>query len=320
MRTTIAILGVGQLGKGVARVLHATGVDLAVWDRDEEACVELAGELSSVRATQTVLEACAEAQLVMFAVPVSAMRSVATQYGEVARGDQVVVHGVRGVEPAFVLPHEILREETCVRKIAVLGGPMDVPELTGDRPLAVVLASRFDEALQIGNLLGKGSNVHVHTSYDLVGVEVAGAIANVSALAAGMVDGAELGETARGVILTVGLNEAARLGAALGAQSSTFAGLAGVGELIPRKISSTRRHLEVGARLARGETLAQILDDVKGEVEGIITSEAAVDRARRFGMVLPLMAAVHDVCEGRRSAAEALGDVLSQRWELEGIS
>lgn len=314
MTPSLAILGGGLLGRTVAKVAIAAGANVRLWARRAELRADLASKLPALQTCAEVQEAADNATIVLLAVPASAVREVAAAYGDVARGDQFVLHAVRGVCPGerFLLPHRVVRQETSVRKIGVLGGPLFAPDLTGNRPMAALLASRFDEIHGAVSALVQGTPVHLHRSRDVIGVEVAGAISNVTALAVGMAEALELGDTIRGVLLTHGLGEATHLGAALGAESETFSGLAGVGDLIPRRIGSTERHWAVGAALATGTPLAEALADAGGEVEGILTAARAVTEAEHLGLDLALCRAVDDVLSGRRAAGDALEDVLQR--------
>lgn len=313
---TVSILGAGQLGRAVAEILAAGGSEVRMWSRRSTSRRAVGKRFPQLVLADSVAAACEAADLVIFAVPASALREVARAYGETATGDQIVLHATHGVGEGFVLPHQVLREETCVRKIGALGGPLQAREIAAGRPLAAVLASRFDETWQVVQALVAGLRVRIYPSRDVVGVEVAGAISNVTALAVGMADQLELGDTARGVLLTRGLVEAGRLGQALGADPSTFAGLAGVGDLIPRRITTTQRAHAVGGALAQGQALDEILAATKGEVEGVATAAEAVRLAERLGLELPLIQAVDMVLHGEADARQALEDVLQLDLDL----
>jgi glycerol-3-phosphate dehydrogenase (NAD(P)+) len=320
-RPRIGILGGGRFGRAVAGILAGRGVRAHIWSRSSRTRGVLAAELpEGVRIHGRVEAACEDAQVVLLAVPMAGMREVLSQYGDVARGDQVVVHAARGVEAGFVLPHQIIRQETCVRKVAALGGPIYAPELGAGRPVAAVLASRFDDAFEQVQRLCAGTRVKVHASRDVVGVEVAGAISNVASLAVGMADALSLGETARGILLTRGLSEAATVGVHLGATPMTFSGLAGIGDLIPRRVASYEHHLSLGRQLARGEVDAETVASQNDRLEGLTTVRAAVRKAEQLGIELPLIDAVDAVVRGEVSAADALDDVLSLDFDLgEGL-
>jgi glycerol-3-phosphate dehydrogenase (NAD(P)+) len=258
-----------------------------------------------------VAVAAGPADVVVFTVPAPALRDAARRFGDVARGDHLVLHACRGVEEGFVLPHEVLRAETCVRKVGVLGGPLHAADLSSERVLAAVVASRYDEVTRAARALCAATSVRVHATQDVVGVEVAGAVSNVAAIAAGMADGLALGETAHGILLAHGLADATRLGVALGAAAATFRGLAGVGDLIPRRVTSTQRHAEVGARLGRGAAPADALHATSGPLEGVVTAASAAARARALGLRLPLVEAVADVLAGTRAPRDAIEGVLA---------
>lgn len=312
-----ALIGAGRMARAVARILAVARVETRVWSRDPKRAEALAAEVPSLRVMSSIADATEGAETIFLAVPASALSSVAEQYGESAKGDHVVIHAVRGVGPGFVLPHQMIRAKTCVRKIGVLGGPLQSPELDGKRPLAAILASRFSETIRALQSLTAKTPIIIHGSRDVIGVEIAGALSNVSAIAAGMSDALELGETARGLLLTRGLAEARKLGVAYGADPATFAGLAGVGDLIPRPVSSTDRHRALGGKLAKGTGLEASLAGIAGEVEGIVTAREAVRAAVRLGLDLPLMRAVENVLDERVPARAALDELLRLPPDLE---
>lgn len=314
----MAVLGAGALGQAVARVVRAAQAEVAVWARSEKVRAHLKSTLTDVDVADTIADAVKGAEMVALCVPASALPEVADAYGDVARPEHHVLHAVRGLCPEDdgVLPHRVIRNHTCVRKIAVLGGPLVAPDLGSGRPVAAVLATRFDETIAKVVRLTAKTPVRIHPSHDVVGVEVAGAVSNVSALAVGMADALGLSETDRGILLTRGLTEAARLGVAMGGEASTFAGLAGVGELIPRQIASTMRHHDVGRALAAGSTLTEALAQVTGEVEGVYTAAKLLPLAQRLGVEMPLTKVVYQVCAGEAEAGAALESVLQQALDL----
>ncbi|MBK6685653.1 MAG: NAD(P)-binding domain-containing protein [Deltaproteobacteria bacterium] len=317
-RPKMAVIGGGPMGRAIGRILGKLSTPVSIWARRPELRERLRAELPGVEVPAELKAAVEGADLVMFAVPANELELAAKHYGEFATGDQIVLSATRGVGPGFVLPHELIRKQTCIRKIGVLGGPLHARELALGRQINLVVASRFPEVIESVRALIAGAPVALSSSRDVLGVEVAGAIANVASLAAGMSEGLELSDTARGVLLTHGLADAKRLGVALGADEVTFAGLAGVGELIPRNVTSMDRHLEVGRRLAKGETLPSALSAVEGHVEGVATAKAAVERATVLRLKLPLVAAVASVLDQQASPKEALEAVLHLGLELEG--
>ena len=144
----------------------------------------------------------------------------------------MALHACRGVETGFVLPSEVIRAETCLKKIGALGGPLYLDDAAHGRPPVAAVGARFDEVFRMVRALTTDTRVRAHTTHDLIGVELCGAISNVAQIAAGLAEGAGLGETDQGMLLVRGLAEAALLGVAQGAEPATFLGIAGVGDLI----------------------------------------------------------------------------------------
>lgn len=308
----VAILGGGRLAEVVGGVLARTARhDVVVWSRSEARRAHLRAALPFPVAPD-VPSAARDAAIVVFAVPVDALPEVAALYGPVARGDQVIVHGHRGTGPGFELPHALLRREVCVRKIVALGGPLHSRELRTERVLALQAACRFDAGHDALRALVEGTPVRVHATRDVVGVEVAGAIANVTAIACGMSDALGLGDTARGLLMMRGLIDAQRIGVTLGADPATFLGIVGLGELVPRKVSSVERHVRLGAELASGTPLAAASTPHEGAIEGVTTALAF---AGWVGPPRPprasLVTAVARVLRGEQAALAAIEGLLA---------
>jgi glycerol-3-phosphate dehydrogenase (NAD(P)+) len=329
----VAVLGGGKLAHAVAHLVTTSGTELRHWARREEQRRALQQVLPRIASCASVREAAAGADLVVLAVPAHGIRPIARAYGEVATGDQIVVHAARGAVPegkddavpsegallgarAFVLPHEAIRALCCAKKIGALGGPLYFEAHGADaRPVVAVLGARFDETLELVRGVTQGTRVRLHPTRDIVGVEVASAMGLVAALGAGMAEGKGLGATDEGLLLARGILEAARVGRALGADPATFTGLASLGDLIPRATSTTKRHRLLGARVASGAPLDGVLDS--GPLEGIATARAARTLAGQAKLELPLVEAVLDVLDGVRHAGRALDEVLQRDLDLE---
>ena len=314
--TEIAVLGGGRFAQAVLGLFAGRDVHLSCWVRRPEARAALANRFPGTSFPETVEDACRDANLVVFAVPAGAVREVASRVGEVARGDQIAVHACRGVDEGFVLPHEVVKTETCIKQVVALGGPLHVRELGEGRPIVAVAASPFDDAVEALKGVTDQTPIRIHGSRDLTGVEVAGALANVAALAAGLSDALDLGDTARGILLPRGLIEAIRVGRALGADEATFRGLAGVGELIPRRVTSTERHYALARALVDGQDLETALGEVGGAVEGVETAAEGVLLAERLELDLPLVQAVDMILHGEAEPRSTLEEVLKLDLDL----
>lgn len=316
----VAILGGGRLAVRLAQLLGRTPLSIRAWARSPTARTELASVCGkNTTVVDAMADAARDADVMVLCVPALAVAPLATALGEFCTADQVLLHACRGVGPGFLLPHRAVRTSCCIRKVGVLGGPLYFGDVARGRPLVAMLASRFDETFAATRRLVEGTPVRLHFTHDVVGVEVAGAISNVTALAVGMAEELALGDTARGVLATRGLTEAARVGRALGADPETFGGLAGVGDLIPREVTSQRRHRELGALLAGKTALEQAMGQVSGAVEGVATARELVALADHHQLKLPLMTAVAAVLDGQQDAAAALEGVLGLDIELEPL-
>ena len=314
-----AVIGSGRMATRVVEVLSALGRSVRLQSRNKEAASAIKKGKKNVELFDTISEACAPVDFIFLAVPAAAIGQVAQEIGEVLRGEQVIMHASRGVATdgeALLLPHQAIRKVSAAKKIGVLGGPLYFEELKEGRALSAVVGARYSDVCAQLKALVQNGPVRLHPTTDIIGVEVAGAISNVSALAVGMAEHLGLGETARGVILTHGLEDAAVLGRDLGADARTFSGLAGVGDLIPRRVSSTERHYAVGRALAEGKSEQEANDVVTGCVEGLRTARAVKAYAEKRELKLPLTSAVFDVMEGRVAAAEALEGVLRAPFVL----
>ena len=308
---TLAILGAGRIGQAMARRLGGKAT-LWVWGdgfRSED--------FPGCQHRDTVGEACAEAHTVVITVSVRRLRMLAQALGEVARGDQVVLLTTRGVEPGFGLPAQVLREETCIRKIGILGGPLPGPERDA-QAAPLVVASRFPEVAEIVQQLA-GSAAVVYPTRDVTGVQVASAVANVTAIALGMAAALQFGDMAQAVLLTRGLAEAARLGQVLGAEQGTFTGLAGVGSLMPRQLSPHERHVELGRYLASGMPPQDAVRTVARDVDGVRTAQEAVRLAQAHRLDIPLVTAMAEVMAGGLEPAAALAALFQRGFDFGSV-
>ena len=300
---TVALIGGGKLARAALMLMKRAGVDVVVAVRDPVQQQEL--RALGAR-TASAVDAVAEASLVFLAVPAFAFPEVVDSVAAVARGSQIVLHAARGAGPGFELPHQMIRARSCWKKIAVLGGPLYVDDAAAGRPLSAAVASRYDEAVRAVRLMTTGTTVRISATRDVIGVEVAGALSNVGHLAAGLARGSGFGETDQGLLSVRALLEASRLGVFLGAERTTFTGLAGVGDLIPRNLTSTRHHRQAGEHFAHGGVVAGL-----ERLEGVITARAGAALAASAGLDLPLLSGVDDVLTGKATAKAVLDRVLS---------
>ncbi len=308
--TTVALLGGGKLARASLALLKRGGATVTASVRDK-AQVKALEEGGAVIAPAR--DAVRDAHVVVLAVPAGAFVDVVDAVSDVARGDQIILHAARGLGPDAMLPSEMIRRASCWKKIAALGGPLYVDDAAHGRQLSAAIASRFDEAVRAVKALTQGT-VRFSSTRDVIGVEVAGALSNVGHLAAGLAKGAGLGDTDQSLLTVRALLEAARFGVSVGADRATFNGLAGVGDLIPRNITSTRVHRSMAEEWAKG---GDVNATVLAALEGAVTAREVAAQAKKSGLDLPLVCAVDDVLAGRQQAQPALLRVLSLELGLQ---
>jgi len=269
----------------------------------------------SVRAVGSLAEAAAGAELVVVAVPSHVVRHVAGDLAPHLAAGARVLSAAKGIEEArFARVSEVLAEVLPAHRdrIAVLSGPTFALEVAQGRPTAaVVAAAEAGLARGLQQALAAPA-FRLYTRSDVTGVELGGALKNVIAIAAGISDGLDLGMNARAALLTRGLAEMTRLGVALGARRSTFAGLAGIGDLILTCTGALSRNRKLGLALAGGSTLAEWQAGTRSVAEGVLTTRAALALAGKVGVSAPITAEVAAVLFEEKPPREALTALLSR--------
>ena len=230
----------------------------------------------------------------------------------------MVVSVSKGLEPRTLATlTEVLEETLPTCSAAALSGPSFAQEVYQHQPTAVVAASRDPHAAEIVQQAFSTNYFRVYTSRDVVGVQLGGALKNVIAIASGMLEGMGLGSNPRAALITRGLAEIARLGEALGADSTTFAGLAGMGDLVLTATGQLSRNRSLGAELGRGRTLAEILSGRRTVAEGVTTAQAAVELGRRAGVELPIATEVARILFEGKPPRQAIQDLMERELKAE---
>jgi glycerol-3-phosphate dehydrogenase (NAD(P)+) len=249
-----------------------------------------------VTATTDLGEAVKGAELVVVVIPSQGFREVCRALGPVLAPSQIVLHATKGLEQGSNLRmSEILLAETPVTRFGVLSGPNLATEIARRQPAGTVIASRFADVIDLGRKALSCATMMVFAGDDVVGVELAGALKNVVAIAAGAATSMNLGENGKSLLVTRGLAEMTRLAVTMGAKPLTFAGLAGIGDLMVTCASPLSRNHRVGAALARGEHLADILERLGMVAEGVYAAVAARELCRAHGVEAPLLDSVYRV-------------------------
>jgi len=320
----VTVIGAGSWGTTLADVLGNNGHDVLLWARNAERCEEITQRHTNLRylpdfelspnitATTDLERACAHSRWILLVVPSHGLRQCAREMGEFLDGEHMIVHATKGIEQqSFRRMTEVLREETCVRKLGVLSGPNLAREIMRRQPAGTLVASKYREVLERSQALLHSPTFRVYAGDDVVGAEVGGAFKNIVAVAAGVVDELGMGDNTRALLLTRGLNEMAHVGAAMGANVLTFGGLAGIGDLMCTCASPLSRNHQVGERLARGQSLEQIRSEMHMVAEGVKTTRSTFEFAAYHGLDLPIVRAVHAVIYEQRPVVEVIQDLMA---------
>ncbi len=322
----IAVIGAGSWGTALAKVLGEQGHSVVLWAREPEIveCINTdrhnplfltEAELpASVGAVDDLEEATADAHVILNAVPTQFIRSV---YGAGSRrlsNASIVVTASKGVEAdSHLLPHEILSElGASADGIVALSGPSFAHEVGAGLPTAVVAAGSDRQRTLMVRDLFSTRRFRVYSSGDIVGVELGGALKNVIAIAAGVVDGLGVGLNARAAIVTRGLAEITRLGVAVGGEPQTFAGLSGLGDLLLTCTGGQSRNHTVGVELGRGRSWTEISAEMREVAEGVPTSRSARELGNKVGIELPITENVYLMLYEEKDPAEAIFDLTSR--------
>ncbi len=326
----IAIVGAGSWGTALGDLLAKKGQRVCLLARRKEVveALNLRQEnpfylpkirLSpALRATLDPQVALSEAEVLVLAVPSHTLREVVRTLRPYLKRALPVVSTIKGLEEESLLTmSQVLAEELPSFPVVVLSGPSFAEEVARERPTAVTVAGYQREVTEEIQHLFATSYFRAYLSLDVLGVELAGALKNVIAIAVGISDGLGLGLNARAALITRGLAEISRLGVRLGANPLTFSGLAGLGDLVLTCTGPLSRNRTVGLRLGRGERLEEILRDLRQVAEGVRTTASARRLAEKHQVEMPITEAVYRVLYHRESPLEMARGLLSRKLKEE---
>jgi glycerol-3-phosphate dehydrogenase (NAD(P)+) len=327
MPTTFTILGAGAWGTAIAVLLAENPKHrVRLWCARPQNADELIARRENVRLLPGVLiprsieitgnaeQAVAGADLLVSAVPTVYTRQTLRPLAPLISATVPVLSLAKGVEnETFLRPTEIIAELWKSERLAVLSGPSHAEEVSRGLPASLVAASIDLNLAKWVQQHFSNERFRIYTNLDVVGVELAGALKNVIAIAAGIGDGLGFGDNAKAALLTRGLVEMARFGVALGAEQPTFYGLAGVGDLITTCFSPHGRNRRVGQRLAAGETLDAIIASSQMVAEGVYTTRSVYNRARQMGVEMPILTEVFRMLYESKPPRQAVDDLMLRR-------
>ena len=252
-----------------------------------------------------------DAELLVFAVASPFVRATAKKVAPYVKQGQIIVNVAKGIEEGTLYTlTEILAEELPQAEVAVLSGPSHAEEVSRGIPTTVVVGSRSQETASHIQDTFMNENFRVYINPDMVGIELGGALKNVIALAAGVVDGLGFGDNTKAALMTRGIVEIARLGEKMGCHYETFAGLSGIGDLIVTCTSKHSRNRNAGVLIGQGKQLDEVKKEVGQVIEGVNSAKAALALAKKYEVEMPIVEQVNLVLFENKSAKEALADLL----------
>ena len=328
MNQHVAVIGAGSWGTALASVLARNGHQVALWVRNPKLAEEVNTKhenakylpdvklSTSIVATTDIEEAVRDKPVVLLAVPSHAMRQVCREVAPHLHPDVLLLHATKGFElETLKRMSEVIGEEIppqIARRLAVLTGPSHAEEVVRNQPTTVVVASDEENSMLRAQDLLMNENFRVYTNSDLVGAEIAGALKNIIALGAGLSDGLGYGDNAKAALLTRGLAEISRMGRKLGARPLTFAGLAGLGDLVATCTSKHSRNWRAGYMLGQGKQLDDVLQQMGMVVEGVRTTHAAFALANREQVEMPITSVLYRILFEGKAPEQGVQELMTR--------
>lgn len=334
----VAVLGAGSWGTALSLVLADNHHNVRLWTHRKEQAdeinekneneqylkgVQLPENIVAYHDLQAALE---QAEAVVIVVPTKAIREVCSKLKEALKQPVTLIHATKGIEPeSLKTVSEMIEEElpkTYYHEVVVLSGPSHAEEVGLRHPTTVTVSSTNMQEAEKAQDLFINENFRVYTNPDIVGVELGGALKNIIALGAGISDGLDYGDNAKAALITRGLTEIARLGIKLGANPLTFAGLAGIGDLIVTCTSTHSRNWRAGNMLGKGYPLDTVLEEMGMIVEGVRTTKAAYQLAKRENIKMPITAGIYKVLFENAKPKDVVDELMNRgkTHELEDLT
>ena len=328
--TRCAVIGAGAWGTALADVLARNHHDVMLWALEDDVVASINTSRVNTRfldgvslaptlhATSSLADALAGAHLICAAVPAQHLRHVLRIARPALAPDAIMSVATKGIErDTLALMSEVVADEAPAHTVVALSGPSFAAEVAARQPTAIVAASDNIVAAEAVQEAFSNAHLRVYTHDDVIGVELGGSLKNVMAVAAGIVEGVGLGFNSRAALITRGLAEMTRLGTALGAQAATFAGLAGLGDLVLTCTGSLSRNRAVGMAIGRGATLEEALAGKETVAEGVATTRSALALATREAIEMPIVEMVHRILFDGHPARGAVTELMGRELRSE---
>lgn len=333
MTERIGVVGAGAWGTALSMLLADKGHDVTLWMYEKD----LAGETTRTRenrvylpgftlpaginVTSSMETTVAGKAVILSVVPSHTVRAVSKQFVPFLSGDAVIVSASKGIEIDTLMPlSEVFRDilpKQYHNRLCFLSGPSFAKEVAQKMPTAVALASYDPVIGKKAQEIFSNAYFRVYTNPDVIGVELAGSLKNVVAIAAGVLEGMGYGYNTSAALITRGLAEMARLGVAMGGNLQTFSGLAGMGDLVLTCTGGLSRNRTLGVRLGKGEKLNDIMSNVRTVAEGVKTARAARDLARKYNVDMPVVDEVYQILYEDKDPKRAVKDLMKRELKAE---
>jgi glycerol-3-phosphate dehydrogenase (NAD(P)+) len=329
----IAVIGAGSWGTALAHALSNCGHAITLWAHEMEVVESIRTQRENtlfldgvalpenICPTNDLHEALHQADFVLTVMPSHVCRSLYERMMPHLTLNMVLVSATKGIDTEHLMRMSEVIQSVVERRwdlpLAVLSGPSFAREVVRGDPTALVVASRDQETAQRVQKEFSGKTLRVYASNDVIGVELGGAVKNVIAIAAGVIEGLGLGHNPKAALITRGLAEMTRLACAFGARRETLAGLAGMGDLVLTCTGALSRNRMVGVELGKGRKLAEILQSMNQVAEGVLTTQAVVALARRQGIEMPITNQVHRILQDLVSPQDAIRELMDRSLKNE---
>ena len=338
----IGVVGAGSFGTAIANIIAENNENVLLYVRDPQKAERIKKERVSsgqklydnIQITNSLEEVGKKCEVIFPMVPSANFRKMILELSPFLKPYHVLIHGTKGFD--LFVPEkevisennpltrehvktmsEVIRAETSVLRVGCVAGPNLARELGERKPAATVVASHFDEVTHIGQRLLKNERFMIYGSKDLTGIELCGILKNTIAIGAGSIYGMNLGENAKSLFISRGLVEMIYIGTALGGNMQAFLGLAGIGDLIATCTSSLSRNFTVGNRLAKGESLKEIMDSMEEVAEGVKTINIVKELAESYKVKCPITMALYKIMHGEMTISEAHNYLMSFPFRAE---
>lgn len=331
MSNKIAVIGSGGWGTAAAIQLNKNGHDVTLWSWQEDESTRLRSELENKEFLPGVkipaninftsdISCVSGKDLIVLVTPSKVIRSTAKAMSPFVDSNTTIVILSKGIEDnSLKTLSEVVSEEIPLASVAVMSGPSHAEEVARGIPTTNIVASRDIKKAEFIQNIFMSETFRVYTGSDVIGVELGGALKNVIALCAGILDGVGFGDNTKAALMTRGLTEIARLGEKMGAVRDTFWGLSGVGDLIVTCTSMHSRNRRAGILIGKGKTVEEAIEEVHMVVEGIVNCRAAYELSKKYNVDMPIVTEAYNVLCNNKNPKDAVTDLMIRDKKQENV-